>query len=122
MERDKEKDNTMGLPALELFRGLYNRVAGKLGVDPSYVSRVARGERRSAPILAALEEEMAIIREHLNNHLDGKRVDGHQDGKMRLDGHLDGKMRVDGNASTKDGKKVPVKRANSGPAADGVPR
>jgi hypothetical protein len=65
---------------------------------------------------------MAIIREHLNNHLDGKRVDGHQNGKMRVDGHLDGKMRVDGDASTKDGKKIPVKRAMSGPAADEVPR
>jgi hypothetical protein len=119
MERDKEKDNTMGLPALELFRGLYNRVAGKLGVDPSYVSRVARGERRSAPILAALEEEMAIIRDHLNNHLNGKmRVDGHLDGKAQTDGHLDGKLRVDGNHNAKDGKKAAAKRAKAGPVPD----
>ena len=28
-----------------LYRGIYNRVAEKVGCDPSYVSRVARGER-----------------------------------------------------------------------------
>src|SRR5437016_551035 len=30
-----------------LYRGMYNRIAVKIGCDPSYVSRVARGERRS---------------------------------------------------------------------------
>ncbi|HLK33186.1 MAG TPA: response regulator [Terriglobales bacterium] len=41
-----------------LFRGIYSRVARQLGVDRSYVSRVARGERRSKEIEEALRSEM----------------------------------------------------------------
>ena len=37
-------------------------------MDPSYVSRVARGERKSAVVEKALAEEVRIIREHLNDH------------------------------------------------------
>lgn len=51
-------------PALRrytLYRGLYSRVARKLGVDRSYVSRVARGERRSPEIEAALRTEVKRI-------------------------------------------------------------
>jgi hypothetical protein len=40
------------------FRGTYARVANRLHVDPSYVSRVARGTRKSQKIETALEEEM----------------------------------------------------------------
>jgi len=50
---------SLGLPSL--FRGIYNRVARRLGVDPSYVSRVARGQRRSHAIQAALNIEMKKI-------------------------------------------------------------
>jgi hypothetical protein len=42
-------------------RGIYSRVAKKLQVDPSYVSRVARGERRSAEIEEALAMELHKI-------------------------------------------------------------
>jgi len=45
----------------QLYRGLYSRVARKLGVDRSYVSRVARGERRSQEIEAALAAELKRI-------------------------------------------------------------
>ena len=45
----------------QLYRGLYSRVARKLGVDRSYVSRVARGERRSPDIEAALQAEVKRI-------------------------------------------------------------
>jgi hypothetical protein len=49
-----------------LIRGLYGRVARQLKVDPSYVSRVARGERQSGEIEASLERElrriMALVR------------------------------------------------------------
>lgn len=38
-------------------RGLYSRVARKMKCDPSYVSRIARGERHSQRITAALAEE-----------------------------------------------------------------
>ncbi len=56
------------VPSVSLFRGIYNRVAKRLGVDPSYVSRVARGERKSAAVEKALAEEVCALREHLNNH------------------------------------------------------
>jgi transcriptional regulator with XRE-family HTH domain len=42
-------------------RGLYRRVADRLGVDPSYVSRVARGERKSAKIEASLNREVSKL-------------------------------------------------------------
>jgi len=44
-----------------LIRGLYGRVARQLKVDPSYVSRVARGERQSDEIEASLERELKRI-------------------------------------------------------------
>ncbi|MGD0906701.1 MAG: hypothetical protein ABSA96_03900 [Candidatus Acidiferrales bacterium] len=44
-----------------LIRGLYGRVARRVKVDPSYVSRVARGERRSELIEATLEKELKRI-------------------------------------------------------------
>jgi transcriptional regulator with XRE-family HTH domain len=43
------------------MRGLYTRVAKKLGVDRSYVSRVARGIRRSPEIEAALQREFSKL-------------------------------------------------------------
>jgi transcriptional regulator with XRE-family HTH domain len=64
----KMDSSTTSIPSVSLFRGIYNRVAKRLGVDPSYVSRVARGERKSALVEKALAEEVRVIREHLNNH------------------------------------------------------
>jgi hypothetical protein len=49
-----------------LYRGLYVRIARKLGVDPSYVSRVARGDRRSDQVEAALGEALAEINQQLS--------------------------------------------------------
>jgi transcriptional regulator with XRE-family HTH domain len=43
--------------AVSLFRGLYARVARDLGVDVSYVSRIARGERKSKVAEKALNRE-----------------------------------------------------------------
>lgn len=43
--------------AVSLFRGLYARVAYDLGVDASYISRVARGERRSKAAESAIDRE-----------------------------------------------------------------
>ena len=54
----------VGAPPLHfasLFRGFYGRVARQLDLDPSYVSRVARGERQSETIEAGLEREMKRI-------------------------------------------------------------
>jgi transcriptional regulator with XRE-family HTH domain len=39
-------------------RGLFARVAKRLGLDPSYVSRVANGERHSKRISLAIETEL----------------------------------------------------------------
>ncbi len=68
MNGDKVDSNMNSIPAVSLFRGIYNRVAKRLGVDPSYVSRVARGERKSAVVEKALAEEVRVIRDHLNNY------------------------------------------------------
>ena len=43
------------------MRGLYCRVADKFGVSPSYVSRIARGERHSPEIEAFLNHEIQRI-------------------------------------------------------------
>jgi hypothetical protein len=68
MNDDKVDSTTNSTPSVSLFRGIYNRVAKRLGVDPSYVSRVARGERKSAVVEKALAEEVRLIRDYLNNH------------------------------------------------------
>ncbi len=59
MTRNHSKDSA--LKRYSLYRGLYSRVARQLGVDRSYVSRVARGERRSPRIEAALKAELRRI-------------------------------------------------------------
>jgi transcriptional regulator with XRE-family HTH domain len=43
--------------------GMYSRVARKLGVDRSYVSRVAKGERKSPEIEDALISEFKHVQE-----------------------------------------------------------
>src|SRR5438445_11070585 len=57
MNRDNRDGNTISTSLPSLFRGLYSRVAEKLGIEPSYVSRVARGDRNSEEISEALEAE-----------------------------------------------------------------
>ncbi|HZV60565.1 MAG TPA: hypothetical protein VFF42_09495 [Candidatus Eremiobacteraceae bacterium] len=52
-------------------------MAKRLGVDPSYVSRVARGERKSAVVEKALAEEVRVIRDHLNNHQNNHNGNNH---------------------------------------------
>ncbi len=55
---NNQTPNLQSLPSL--CRGIYNRVAQKLGCDPSYVSRVARGERRSEAVSDALRAEIQL--------------------------------------------------------------
>jgi hypothetical protein len=61
------KDNGISKKILQINRyvqslcGLYSRVARQQKVDRSYVSRVARGERRSEPIERALTSEFDRI-------------------------------------------------------------
>src|SRR5271169_2272353 len=97
MNRDKPDDTTTVFPVLSIFRGLYQRVAAKLGVDPSYVSRVARGERQSAAVVAALQAEMDVIRQHLNQQNaefpNGQAKDGDlQNGKLQNGKASDGTL------------------------------
>ena len=54
-----------------LIRGLYGRVAHRLKVDPSYVSRVARGERQSDEVELALEQELRRIMSLVKRSPDG---------------------------------------------------
>jgi hypothetical protein len=49
------------------FKGVYARVAGKLNVSASMVSRVARGERRSQQIERALLEEINAVKQRLES-------------------------------------------------------
>ena len=54
-----------GVSPQTLYRGLYVRIARKLGVDPSYVSRVARGDRRSSEVEKALRRALDEINQKL---------------------------------------------------------
>jgi transcriptional regulator with XRE-family HTH domain len=47
--------------------GLYSRVARKLRISPSFVSRVARGERQSVVVENALLEEFAVAKQELQS-------------------------------------------------------
>jgi hypothetical protein len=49
------------------FKGVFARVASKLGVSPSMVSRVAGGHRSSPKIQAALREELHAIKQKLDS-------------------------------------------------------
>jgi len=133
MNRDNSNHTTFAFPVLSIFRGLYQRVAAKLGVDPSYVSRVARGERTSALVLAALQEEMDVIRHHLNQPsgelTNGKAKDGEpRDGKLQ-NGKLKDGVAPDGafqgstalKAALRDGKQLNGK-AGTGKSGNGARR
>ena len=50
-----------------LIRGLYARVASRLEIHPSYVSRVARRERRSKAVEDALRAELMNIVEQIQD-------------------------------------------------------
>lgn len=54
-----------GLP----FRGVYVKIAREMGVHPSYVSRVARGERRSKAVENALHREITSLAGQIANIL-----------------------------------------------------
>lgn len=57
MPANAEYENAL-LKAHRLHSGLYRRVANKLGVDSSYVSRVDMGERQGPTIRRALLDEL----------------------------------------------------------------
>jgi predicted transcriptional regulator len=49
------------------FKGMFARVARKLSVSPSMVSRVASGHRSSPKIQAALLEELKVVKQKLDS-------------------------------------------------------
>jgi transcriptional regulator with XRE-family HTH domain len=66
MHRDNSTKLTPEIQSPQtLYRGLYIRIARKLGVDPSYVSRVASGDRRSSEIEGALRQALEEIDQRL---------------------------------------------------------
>lgn len=67
MYRDDASTN-LELSPQKLYRGLYVRIARELRVDPSYVSRVARGDRHSKQIERALQRELEEINTKLGRH------------------------------------------------------
>jgi transcriptional regulator with XRE-family HTH domain len=64
MTRNSKNGRVDGEALLKWHRlhlGLYARVAERLRVNPSYVSRVARGKRQSDDVKKALLRELARI-------------------------------------------------------------
>lgn len=59
--KDSERKISLLNHYVQSLCGLYSRVARQLNVDRSYVSRVARRERRSEPIERALSTEFDRI-------------------------------------------------------------
>lgn len=61
MSHIKARKPHVALDTASLMRGVYARVSVKAGCDPSYVSRVARSERRSRKVEVALTKELERI-------------------------------------------------------------
>jgi hypothetical protein len=66
--------STQAHTLISQFRGAYHRVATRLGVHPSYVSRVARGERHSEQISAALKREIRRLLIERGSEPDGREL------------------------------------------------
>jgi hypothetical protein len=62
-KRNRKPDPTNFASA---FRGIYSRIASRLHVHPSYVSRVARHVRQSEEIEAAIDQENRRIMKMMN--------------------------------------------------------
>jgi len=80
MKRDNSNGITNFTHLAALYRGIYSRVADRLGVDASYVSRVARGERESKQVRAALDSELENI-ERTFARQNGSHISGKKTGK-----------------------------------------
>ena len=76
MGREKKAVTLTSTNLASLIRGLYGRVARQLKVDPSYVSRVARGERQSDAIEASLERELKRIMKLVSRNHSGHKGAG----------------------------------------------
>jgi hypothetical protein len=109
MNRDKSDITMQSLEALSVFRGIYKRVAVQLDIDPSYVSRVARGERNAAFVSEALRKEIQRVLGKVGLH------NGNGNGKNNGHNHsplaalLNGNH-SDGHHSTADGRPLGTKQ------------
>ncbi len=83
---------------LLFLTGLYTRVARQLGVHPSYVSRVARGERKSDRVYRAIAAELSKLR-----------------GPSLVEVNDDTSLKASKAAATKDLRNKLVQRLNSDP-------
>jgi hypothetical protein len=85
MARAKSVHKAAPTNLASLIRGLYGRVARHLKVDPSYVSRVARGERQSSVIEVSLERELKRIMAMVStsNNGTGRHVAKRSSGKAK---------------------------------------
>ena len=83
MSRDTGNASTIPYNLASLIRGLYGRVAKQLKVDPSYVSRVARGERQSDDIEASLERELKRIMAMMKTTRNGNGRNGHKSAREK---------------------------------------
>jgi hypothetical protein len=63
----QEFQNTAG-SIISDFTGVYQRIARKLNVSPSMVSKVASGSRRSLDIEAALRDELKGLKKRLAHY------------------------------------------------------
>ena len=50
------------------FAGVYARIASKLKVSPSFVSKVASGSRKSSQIEEALRDELKTLKQDLTKY------------------------------------------------------
>jgi DNA-binding transcriptional regulator YdaS (Cro superfamily) len=63
MKEETSKAKIVKLQGLiDAVCGIYSRVARRLGVHRTFVSRVARGERNSAPVENALVDEFERVK------------------------------------------------------------
>jgi hypothetical protein len=101
MNRDKRDTTTHPFEALANFRGIFKRIALQLDVDPSYVSRVARGQRHAPHVSEALRKEIQRVLGKAGLH-DGN---GHSDGHA-LNGSANGTRQAsDGSRAPKHSKR-----------------
>jgi hypothetical protein len=74
MQNKRELGDGDLLVVLAMFHGLFRRVALKVGLGETMVSRVASGNRSSPEISKAIYTELRAIRDYLNHP--PKAVDG----------------------------------------------
>lgn len=84
MRREKMTAATSSIGLASVVRGLYGRVARQLDLDPSYVSRVARGERCSEAVEVAIEREIHRVMQLVSATHNGQYFPAGQRNSLKL--------------------------------------